>query len=312
MSLGYDFKPARQSFHLAVGQGTQIHVEEYGNENGVPVVVCHGGPGNGLVPAMSRLFNPHKYRIILFSQRGCGLSSPDSLENNTPNNLVSDINILLNHLGIQQCVLAGGSWGASLSLLFYHIYPEKVSGLILWASFLAETNDLAWIYGPNGAGAQFYPELYQEFSLGCKSETDILAQYLYVLNGKDELEQHKVAQLWMSWESQLAMRTQTRISSQPSACSKTQQAKIMCHYFQPKLFSQLANISLFNKTLCKLPCWLIHSRDDLICRYSLAQRFAQAHNAQFYILENAGHAHKENEYINAITRASDLMLCRLF
>ena len=92
MSLGYEFKSARQSFHLAVGQGAQIHVEEYGSENGIPVVICHGGPGAGLLPASSCLFNPRKYRIILFSQRGSGLSTPDSLTNNSPIQLVKDIN----------------------------------------------------------------------------------------------------------------------------------------------------------------------------------------------------------------------------
>ena len=311
MSLGYEFKAARQSFHLAVGQGAQIHVEEYGCEQGVPVVVCHGGPGVGLVPAMSCLFNPRKYRIILFSQRGCGLSSPDSLAHNSPAHLVDDMRLLLNHLGIEKSVIAGGSWGATLALLFYQSHPERVSGLILWASFLAETTDLAWLYGPHGAGAQFYPELYSDFSHGLKSEAEILQYYYQSLTGTDELEQHKAAQLWMAWESKLALGTRARLANIEQAHCAVQQAKIMCHFFQEQNFSQLCDIAQFKASLCHLPCWLIHSRDDLLCRYAPVQRFAQNHKAQFYVLENAGHAQREGDYMDAIIRASDLMLCRL-
>ncbi|TMN90781.1 proline iminopeptidase [Pseudoalteromonas phenolica] len=311
MSLGYEFKSARQSFHLAVGQGAQIHVEEYGSEHGIPVVICHGGPGAGLLPASSCLFNPRKYRIILFSQRGSGLSTPDSLTNNSPIQLVKDINILLDYLGIEKSVIAGGSWGATLALLFYQHYPERVLGLIMWASFLAEQSDLTWLYGPDGAGAQFYPELYQDFSCGFKTAKEILTYYYASLTGDDELEQHKAAHMWMAWESKLALGLRAKITRVEQAHCAIQQAKVMCHFFQEDNFSQLCDISEFKASLCHLPCWLIHSRDDLLCRYAPVQRFAQKHKAQFYVLENAGHAQREGDYMDAIIRASDLMLCRL-
>lgn len=311
MAQGYRVGEVSRQFHFAVGDGHQIYVEEYGKADGLPVIVNHGGPGCGLSRDSAQYFNPQRYRIILFSQRGCGGSTPLELDNNTPKHLVSDIVSLLDHLEIKQSVLAGGSWGATLSLLFAHLYPERVRGLILWASFLATDDDLRWLYSTQGAGAQFYPESYSAFSQGLSCEHDILAYYRDALFSQDELLQHKAAQHWHDWDRQVTMAASlSRYHLEQPSCI-TQQAKLMCHYFSPEIFSQLKGLDIAPDALRGIPSWFIHGRHDLVCRFAPVQRLAEELNAQLYILDGLGHSGANDAYFEAIRRAADLLACKL-
>ena len=130
---------------LKVGEIHQLYVEECGNPSGIPIIFLHGGPGSGCQPYHRQFFDPKKYRIILFDQRGCGRSTPHgALEENTTHDLIADMETIRQTLNIDKWVLFGGSWGVTLALLYAETYPDLVSGLILRGAFLASKRDLDW------------------------------------------------------------------------------------------------------------------------------------------------------------------------
>ena len=145
---------------MDVGQGHRIYVEQCGNPNGVPVVVLHGGPGGGCSPAMRRYFDPDIYHIILFDQRGCGRSRPHaSVENNTTWHLVDDIEAIRASLDIDSWIVFGGSWGATLSLVYAQSHPDRTTHLVLRGVFLMTQAELDWFYG--GGAGKFWPEVWE-------------------------------------------------------------------------------------------------------------------------------------------------------
>ena len=163
---------------IDAGQGHRIYSEQSGNPNGIPVIVCHGGPGGGSSPAMRRYFDPHVFRIILFDQRGCGRSRPyASCENNTTWHLVADMELIRTQLGIESWILFGGSWGATLALIYAQAHPERVQQIILRGVFLMTKAELDWFYG--GGAGKFWPETWAKFvSLIPDAErNDMIAAY---------------------------------------------------------------------------------------------------------------------------------------
>ncbi len=201
--------PAPEPFRtrmLEVGDGHRLYVEECGNPDGLPVVVLHGGPGGGCSPAMRRYFDPEAYRAVLFDQRGCGRSRPHaSVEANTTWHLVADIERIREALGIEAwgCVF-GGSWGATLALLYAQAHPERVRSLVLRGVFLMTQGELDWFYG-GGAGA-FFPELWARFvqPIPEGERGDMVAAYHRRLFGGDPAEEARHARLWAGWENALA------------------------------------------------------------------------------------------------------------
>ena len=146
MELFPNFEPFN-TFNLPVSDLHTIYVEESGNKNGKPVIFLHGGPGGGVDPKYRRYFDPEKWRIIMFDQRGCGKSTPFAeLEENTTWDLVSDIEKIRNHLSIDQWVVFGGSWGSTLSLAYSQTHPDSCKGLILRGIFLVRKKELDWFY----------------------------------------------------------------------------------------------------------------------------------------------------------------------
>ncbi|AOT09900.1 alpha/beta fold hydrolase [Pseudoalteromonas luteoviolacea] len=311
MTLLYQPTEPLRSFHLPLTHGHQMHVEEYGNAAGVPLLVLHGGPGSGLQRAVQSYFNPKRYRIILYSQRGCGNSSPQSLEHNHTALLIEDIVTLLDYLDIPRCVLAGGSWGATLALWFAMQHVDRVSGVITWASFFSTSSDMAWLYSDKGAGAQFYPERFTQFSQGLASHQQILSHYQQQLFGDDELSQHKAAQLWHDWDVQLSVETQLQRYQLPSPAHLVAQARLMVHYMSNLCFLEDEALFKHTLTLKSLPIWMVHSRHDLVCRFAMAQKFAASLNARLLILEGVGHCTSNQVYSEAIRRAADLLLCKI-
>ena len=148
---------------LDVGDGHRVYVEQSGQPDGLPVLVLHGGPGGGSSPAMRRFFDPSVFRVVLFDQRGCGRSEPHaSVEANTTWHLVADIERIRQALGIDRWIVFGGSWGATLGLIYAQTHPERVVHLVLRGVFLMTAAELEWFYG-GGAGA-FWPDLWQRFA----------------------------------------------------------------------------------------------------------------------------------------------------
>ncbi|MGB1291845.1 MAG: alpha/beta fold hydrolase [Pseudoalteromonas sp.] len=298
-------------FHLSVGEGHQLHVQEYGNPNGLPVIICHGGPGLGLNRDNCRFFDPTRYRIILYSQRGCGLSTPHQVSQNTSDHLIEDLNYLRQSLGIDKLSLCGASWGATLCLLYAIKYHKHVAGLILRGTFLATHADLEWLYGPSGAAAQFYPELYQDFSQSQRDVKSIFASYKQHLYGDDQIHASHYAKQWCQWEAVLSQGKQ----SPQWALNCPQQglfmARLMVHFFSENCFIEESYIVKNSHNLHKLPMWFIHGRHDLVCRFSVVQQFAKQLNAQLFVLDEIGHGVDNQVYLSAVRRAADLMSIKL-
>ena len=148
---------------LDVGDGHQIYVEQCGEPNGIPVIVLHGGPGGGCSPAMRRYFDPKVYRVILFDQRGCGRSRPHaSVAHNTTWHLVGDIEKIRRTFGIDSWCVFGGSWGATLSLVYAQAHPDRAMRIILRGVFLMTKAELDWFYG--GGAGKFWPETWARFA----------------------------------------------------------------------------------------------------------------------------------------------------
>ena len=150
------------TFHLPVSDLHTISVEEAGNKNGKPVIFLDGGPGGGVDPKYRRYFNPDKWRIIMFDQRGCGKSTPFAeLKENTTWDLVDDIEKIRNHLSIDNWVVFGGSWGSTLSLAYSQTYPNSCKGLILRGIFLVRKKEIDWFY-QEGAN-NIFPDRWESF-----------------------------------------------------------------------------------------------------------------------------------------------------
>ncbi|MGC1488231.1 MAG: prolyl aminopeptidase, partial [Albidovulum sp.] len=190
---------------LDVGCGHKIYVEQCGHPDGLPVVVLHGGPGGGCSPAMRRYFDPSVYRIVLFDQRGCGKSRPHaSVEANTTAHLVADIEAIRLALGIDTWMVFGGSWGATLALIYAEAHPDRVTQLILRGVFLMMQRELDWFYG-GGAGA-FWPDLWRGFSgiIPEDERGDLIGAYHKRLFSGDNMIESRFARAWAAWENALA------------------------------------------------------------------------------------------------------------
>jgi len=254
--------------------GHSIFVEQCGNPDGVPVVVLHGGPGGGCSPTMRRFFDPSYYRVILFDQRGCGRSKPNaSVENNTTWDLVADIERIRTHLGIDQWMVFGGSWGAALALIYAQAHPQSAARLILRGVFLMSSEELDWFYG--GGAARFWPREWAAFTgiIPEEEQGDLIVAYHKRLFSPDQAIQTKYARAWAGWESALAA-LEPRGYGAPS--SETQQI--------------LNNMD----KLADIPGHIVQGRYDMICPPHHAQKLYDLWpRATIRILPRDGHALSE-------------------
>ncbi len=288
--------------------GHSIYVEQCGNEAGIPVIVLHGGPGGGCSPAMRRYFDPAIYRVVLFDQRGCGRSRPHaSVENNTTWDLVADIERIREALGIEQFIVFGGSWGATLALIYAETHPENVSHLVLRGVFLATQRELDWFYG--GGAGQFWPETWANFlRLVPKDERDDLigAYHRRLFSGDYQLET-RFAKAWSSWENALAsVYSNGRSGDAPGEYARAF-ARLENHYFVHGAFLGSDGWILENvDRISHIPSVIVQGRYDMICppksAYDLTQNWP---NAELRMVRNAGHALSEPGISAELVRAMD-------
>lgn len=281
---------------MDVGDGHSIYVEQSGNPKGMPVVVLHGGPGGGCSPAMRRYFDPTVYRVILFDQRGCGRSRPHaSVENNTTWHLVADIELIRETLNIEDWIVFGGSWGATLSLLYAQTHPDRVAALVLRGVFLMMQRELDWFYG--GGAGQFWPENWARFAglIPEVEQDDMVAAYHKRLFSGDRDTEVKYARAWAAWENALASMNSAGVSGHAPAEYARAFSRLENHYFINGGFLDRDDQILANMDrISHIPGFIVQGRYDMICppysAYELAKRWPKA---RLRMIHNAGHALSE-------------------
>lgn len=279
-----------------VGQGHRIYVEQSGNPQGVPVIVCHGGPGGGCSPAMRRYFDPDIYRVILFDQRGCGRSRPyASCEDNTTWHLVADMELIRRRLEIDDWMVFGGSWGATLSLIYAQAHPDRVRHLILRGVFLMTQGELDWFYG--GGAGKFWPETWARFvSLIPENERDdIIGAFHKRLFSGDVSEEIRHGRAWSAWENALAsIHSNGNAGESPGEYARAF-ARLENHYFSNHGFLEKDGQILANMgRISHIPGVIVQGRYDMICPPVMAWRLSELWPAsELKMIAGSGHALSE-------------------
>jgi proline iminopeptidase len=293
---------------LAVGEGHRLYVEQCGNPSGIPVVVFHGGPGGGCSPAMRRYFDPSVYRIILFDQRGCGRSRPHaSVEDNTTWHLVRDIELIRETLEIDRWVVFGGSWGATLGLIYAQAHPDRVAYLILRGVFLMTEPELDWFYG--GGAGKFWPDVWRRFTAMVPEDErgDLITAYNKRLFSGEVLEETRFARAWAGWENALAsIHSEGLVGESPAEYARAF-ARLENHYFTHRGFLEEDGQILRDAgKLADIPGTIVQGRYDMICppvsAHALSERWARA---DLRMMGLSGHALSEPRISAELVRVMD-------
>ena len=297
------------SQQIQVSKLHSVHLEECGNPAGIPVIFLHGGPGGGCTESHRQYFNPKKYRIVLFDQRGCGRSTPHAeLRENTTQNLISDIEVIRDRLGIEQWLVFGGSWGSTLALAYSQAYPQRVSGLILRGIFLCRDEDIRWFY--QFGCSEIFPDYWQDYlaPIPAEQQVDLLSAYHKVLMGGDEAKQLAAAKAWSLWEARTATLHPDQSVRDDFSDAKTAlgMARIECHYFMNQSFMQPNQLINNIGSVRHIPTVIVQGRYDVICpprqAFALAEAFPEA---KLKLITDAGHAASEPGIIDALINATD-------
>lgn len=300
---------------LAVTPPHVLYADESGKPDGLPVVFIHGGPGAGCDALSRRFFDPSLYRIVTFDQRGAGRSTPHaSLEHNTTADLVADMEALREHLGIEQWVLFGGSWGSTLALAYAQAHPERVLGMILRGIFLCRPEEIQWFY-QQGA-SRIFPDYWEDYlSLIPEEEhDDLVAAYHRRLTGDDEICRMHAARLWSQWEGRCAtLRPSGQVLERFTESRRAYAlARIECHYFINDSFLTPNQLLDNMPRIAEIPGVIVHGRYDMVCpldnAWALHRRWPAS---ELQIIRDAGHAASEPGIADALVRATDAMARRL-
>jgi proline iminopeptidase len=293
---------------IDMGDGHRIYVEQCGNPRGVPVVVLHGGPGGGCSPAMRRYFDPAVYRVVLFDQRGCGRSRPHaSVHENTTWHLVDDIETIRTTLGIDRWICFGGSWGATLALIYAIRHPDRVAHLVLRGVFLMTRAELDWFYG-GGAGA-FFPDLWARFiePIPPDERGDLIGAYHRRLFSGSLPEETRLGRIWANWENALAsVHHDGAVGESPAEYARAF-ARLENHYFQHAGFLECDGWILRERHRIEhIPASIVQGRLDMICPPAAAWRLSHGWDkADLRIIPMAGHALSEPGISAELVRVLD-------
>ncbi|MCU1267689.1 MAG: proline iminopeptidase [Acidobacteria bacterium] len=300
---------------LKVSDVHDLYFEQCGNPKGKPVVFLHGGPGGGLIPDYRRFFDAEAYRIVLFDQRGSGQSTPHaSLEENTTWNLVSDIEKLRRHLGIDTWQVFGGSWGSTLALAYAETHPERVRELILRGIFLCRPQEIKWFY-QEGA-SWLFPDVWEEFLkvIPEAERSDMVSAYYRRLTADDEKVRVAAARAWSIWEGSTSKlffdyESIERFADPDFALAF---ARIECHYFMNNCFFETENYLLENVGRIRhLPGVIVQGRYDVVCPMRSAWDLHSAWpEAELHVTPDAGHSIMEPGNLSALVDATDRFAAR--
>jgi len=309
-SLYPPIRPYRRA-RLAVSSLHSLYFEESGNPRGKPVVFLHGGPGGGTTPAMRRFFDPRRYRIVLFDQRGCGRSRPHaSLVDNTTWHLVEDIERLRAHLGIERWQVFGGSWGSTLALAYAQRHPQAVSELVLRGIFLLRRSELDWFYQHELGAAALFPDRWEQFlaPIPVRERTDMMRAYYRRLTSPRAAVRARAARAWSIWEGATSF-----LQASPSAVAKFDNpefaaafARIECHYFVNRGFLEREDQLLRDiPRIRNIPAVIVQGRYDVVCPLRSAWALHRAWpEAQLCVVPDAGHSAFEPGIARALVAAT--------
>ncbi|MGA9855419.1 MAG: prolyl aminopeptidase [Gammaproteobacteria bacterium] len=294
---------------LEVQAPHEIYVEACGNPNGLPVIFVHGGPGGGCTIDNRRFFDPARYRIVLFDQRGCGRSRPHAeLAHNTTQALIEDMERIREILGIERWLVFGGSWGSTLALVYAEAHPQRVTALILRGIFLVTAAELHWFYQD---GIQhIFPDHFEEFvaPIPEAERTDLMHAYYKRLTSDDLQTRRQAAEAWSLFEARcstlLPSESVVDHFSEPDVAMAI--ARIECHYFVHDCFLAPNQIIRDAPLIRDIPGVIVQGRYDVVCPTSAAWQLHKAWpKAQFRLIPDAGHASSEPGICSALVEATD-------
>ena len=298
---------------LPTGGPHEVYYEECGAPGGKPCVILHGGPGGAINPTMRRFFDPSRWRMALFDQRGCGRSRPNaSLQDNTTWALIEDIERLRVRMSIERWTVFGGSWGSTLALAYAAVHPERVEALILRGVFLLTQKELRWFY-QDGA-CMLFPDAWERFlaPIPVEERDDLLGAYHRRLTSPDPAVQGAAAAAWSRWDGDtISIRgPEARPSKFNEPEFATAFARIECHYFVNGGFFDHDGWLLDQvERLRHIPTWIVQSRFDVVTPMDAAWRLKTAWpEARFELVWDAGHASTEPGIVDALVRATDAAL----
>ena len=296
--------------HLQVSDLHRVYFEECGNPHGKPAIFVHGGPGGGIEPNHRRLFDPERYRIVLFDQRGCGQSTPHAeLRENTTWDLVADMERLRERLGIDRWMLFGGSWGSTLSLAYGVRHPDRVSEMVLRGIFLLRQEEIDWFY-QDGAG-RFFPEEWQAYldPIPPDERHDMVRAYYERLTSSDDAVHRTAARAWSIWEGSTStlLNDPAKVEQAGEDAFAEAFARIECHYFLNKGFFERDGYLLDQVARYRhIPATIVQGRYDMVCpiksAWDLSQRWPKA---ELFVIGAAGHAYSEAGTLEALVAATD-------
>ncbi|WP_419912211.1 prolyl aminopeptidase [Hoeflea sp.] len=294
---------------LDVGNGHEIYWELCGNPAGKPAIFLHGGPGAGCTEDHRRLFDPDRYRVLLFDQRGCGRSTPHaSLDSNTTWHIVDDIESLRMKFDVDRWLVLGGSWGSALALAYAETYPERVSELVLRGIFTARRSELLWLY-QDGA-SWLFPDKWQRFIDPIPEEErgDLIAAYHKRLTGTDEAARLEAARAWSLWEGETIRLMPDKKLSELHGSDEFALAiaRIENHYFINKGFFKDAQILRDAHRIKSIPGVIVQGRYDVVTPARTAWDLHRSWpEADLQIVDGAGHAYNEPGILHQTILATD-------
>lgn len=299
---------AYETGFLDLDGGHRMYWEQCGNPAGIPVAFVHGGPGAGSAPTHRRYFDPQRYRIVLFDQRGAGRSTPlGGIEANSTDHLIGDMEALRQRLGIDRWFLFGGSWGSTLALAYGETYPDRCLGFVLRGIFLCDAEEIAWfLYGMR----RIFPEAHRKFIefLPEAERGDVLESYYARLVDPDPAIHLPAARSWSAYEG--ACSTLLPSAETVSAFQQDRMAlglaRIEAHYFRHGMFADSGELLANVQRIRHLPCTIVQGRYDIVCPIVTADALARAWpEAEYVIVPDAGHSAMEPGIRKALLAATD-------
>lgn len=303
---------------LDVGDGHQIYWETSGHPGGAPALFVHGGPGAGCTPNDRRWFDPQRWRVVLFDQRGAGRSRPSGeLQHNSTEYLLRDMETLRRHLGIERWLLLGGSWGATLALAYAQRHPQRVAGLVLRGVFTGTLREWRWLYGADGA-ARRQPAAWRQFTaaLPWPLHEPVPAAYTRELQHADGRRRDAATRAWLDWEQDLmdadgdarpaTARTPAPAGRERQALSGAERAhaRIGAHYAQHDFFVDGPALIEGAASLQHTAGHIVHGALDSVTPQASARALHAAWPAaHLYIVAGAGHASSHPALAQALLSA---------